>query len=281
MLSKVCYIVCSIFIFSLTLLLGLDVCGFAQFKAELQKIKLQLAFESDLCIDKSNILHIIELAYKKAFTEHNITAGWCKTGIHPFNSAVITPTMMAPAQRTSIVNTFPGATPYAVKKIHDWIHLMTSHTSHSSSPSSPTAATNSAANATTPTTPSHTIQLTSSSLPIPLLLVTTPQDRPLCETSTFLSHYTYVATKYMYFYYSKGCLKCCWARLSSQFYHRMDAAGLKWIVPDTMNLRAIQATKETWEYYSWTQYSSSSIPDKMPTKGQHKKDMEQVKLKQE
>jgi len=168
MLSKVCYILCSIFVFSLTLLLGLDVCGFAQFKAELQKIKLQLAFESDLCTDKSNILHIIGLAYKKAFTKHNITAGWRKTGIHPFNPAVITPTMMAPAQKTSIVNTFPGATPYAVKKIHDWIHLTTPHTSHSSSPSSPAATTNSAANATTPTTPSPTIQLTSSSLPIPL-----------------------------------------------------------------------------------------------------------------
>ena len=39
--------------------------------------------------------------------------------------------------------------------------------------------------------------------------------------------------------------------------------------------------KETWEYYSWTQYSSSSIPDNMPTKGQRKKDMKQAKLKQE
>jgi len=160
MLSKVCYI--SISAFSLTLLVGLDVCGFAQFKAELQKIKLQLAFESDLRIDKSNILHIIELAYKKAFTKHNITTGWHKTGIHSFNPAVITPTMMAPAQKTSTVNTFPGATPYAVKKIHDWIHLTTPHTSHSSSPSPPTATTNSAANATTPTTLSPTIQLTSS-----------------------------------------------------------------------------------------------------------------------
>ena len=168
MLSKVCYMLCSIFVFSLTLLLGLDVCGFAQFKAELQKIKLQLAFESDLRIDKSNILRIIELAYNKAFTKHNITAGWRKTGIHPFNPAVITPTMMAPAQKTSIVNTFPGATPYAVKKIHDWIHPTTPHTSHSPSPLAPTAATNSAAYATTPTTPSPTIQSTLSSLPIPL-----------------------------------------------------------------------------------------------------------------
>ena len=108
MLSKVCHILCSIFVLSLTLLLGLDVCGFAQFKAELQKIKLQLAFESDLHIDKSNILHIIELAYKKAFTEHNIIAGWRKTGIHPFNPAIITPTMMAPAQKTLTVNTFPS-----------------------------------------------------------------------------------------------------------------------------------------------------------------------------
>src|SRR5258706_14335742 len=87
MLSKVCYILCSIFVFSLTLLLGLDVCGFAQFKAELQKIKLQLAFESDLHTDKSNILHIIGLTYKKAFTQHNITAGWRKTGIHTFHQS--------------------------------------------------------------------------------------------------------------------------------------------------------------------------------------------------
>ena len=167
-LSKVWYILCSILGFSLTLLLGMDVCGFAQFKAELQKIKLQLAFESDLRIDKSNILHIIEVAYKKAFTKHNITAGWRKTGIYPFNPAVITPTMMAPAQKTSTANTFPGATPYAVKKIHDWIHPTTPRTSHSSSPSSPIATTNSAANATTPTTPPLTIQSTSSSCPIPL-----------------------------------------------------------------------------------------------------------------
>ena len=54
------FIFCSIHVFGLTHLLGLDVCGFAQLKAEVQKIKLQLAFKSDICIDKSNILHIIE-----------------------------------------------------------------------------------------------------------------------------------------------------------------------------------------------------------------------------
>jgi len=108
MVTNVGHILCGILVRSLTLLLVLDVCGFSQFKAELQKIKLQLAFESDLHIDKSNILHIIELAYKKAFTEHNIIAGWRKTGIHPFNPAIITPTMMAPAQKTLTVNTFPS-----------------------------------------------------------------------------------------------------------------------------------------------------------------------------
>ena len=101
--------------------LALDVCGFGQLKQAIRKIKVKRTYENGDHISKANILDIITPAYKDAFTPSNIKAGFCATGIHPFNPAVITAEKLAPSKATTNSNPFPGATPLVIRKTVDLI----------------------------------------------------------------------------------------------------------------------------------------------------------------
>ncbi|KIM31870.1 hypothetical protein M408DRAFT_36724, partial [Serendipita vermifera MAFF 305830] len=85
----------------------LDVVGFSQFKRGWASLLFSRGQTSTAPVSKDNYLHLIEGPFLKAFTPSNIKAGFKKTGVCPFNSTVVTPSMMAPSIANSANALFP------------------------------------------------------------------------------------------------------------------------------------------------------------------------------
>lgn len=58
--------------------------------------------EDGKVVTKDNFVEVCSKAHMKAFTRENILAAFRKTGLEPFNPAVVTEDMLAPSQETSI-----------------------------------------------------------------------------------------------------------------------------------------------------------------------------------
>lgn len=75
------------------------------------------AFDREDPVSKSNLLSIIEKPFKKAFTPHNIQAGFRLTGLHPFDPHAIKPAQMAPSAASAVNGWFPVPQRSPVKAI--------------------------------------------------------------------------------------------------------------------------------------------------------------------
>ena len=79
----------------------LDNAPFANFKTALNENLLQYLFQSVGCgMPKMDFFIVFWPSWKKAMTVANIQAGFCQTGIYPFNPNVINPVLLGPSQAT-------------------------------------------------------------------------------------------------------------------------------------------------------------------------------------
>lgn len=101
---------------------GLDVVVFAPLKRAIRKQRDAHLREGE-SMDKSNFLTIYGKAHLQAITSALITEAFDKTGVWPFNPAVVTPEMMAPSRVTALDGglPIPPATPVRIiaRLIHD------------------------------------------------------------------------------------------------------------------------------------------------------------------
>lgn len=86
---------------------GLDVVIFAILKRYLSDERDRWERETGEKISKQNFLGIYGRAHLRAMTPANIKSAFAKTGVWPFNRAVITKDMMAPAKETSCEGHLP------------------------------------------------------------------------------------------------------------------------------------------------------------------------------
>ena len=79
----------------------LDNAPFANFKTAWNVNLLQYLFQSVGCgMPKMDFFIVFWPSWKKAMTVANIQAGFCQTGIYPFNPNVINPALLGPSQAT-------------------------------------------------------------------------------------------------------------------------------------------------------------------------------------
>jgi len=95
--------------------LGLDVCGFGQFKRRLMDAHIMHASQGIGRIDKTNILEIIAAPFEETFTPETILRGFELTGVSPYNPSVIPLAMLAPSKPSSSNQIFPGFDPPEVQ----------------------------------------------------------------------------------------------------------------------------------------------------------------------
>ncbi|KAF5378494.1 hypothetical protein D9615_007116 [Tricholomella constricta] len=88
---------------------GLDVVIFAVLKRYWSEERDKFERETKDKVSKTNFLRVYAAAHVRAFTPENIKAAFRKTGLIPFNRAVVTPEMMAPSLETSSQGTIPLA----------------------------------------------------------------------------------------------------------------------------------------------------------------------------
>ncbi|KAJ7741558.1 hypothetical protein DFH07DRAFT_778038 [Mycena maculata] len=101
---------------------GLDVVIFSLLKRYWTEEKTKFECTSRQKMDKMNFLKIYGQAHVRALTKSNIKAAFRKTGLWPFNYAVITPEMMAPSIETAAWGHLPIALNTPIRVVTDMIH---------------------------------------------------------------------------------------------------------------------------------------------------------------
>ncbi|EEB97411.1 hypothetical protein MPER_03274, partial [Moniliophthora perniciosa FA553] len=90
---------------------GLDVVLSSPLKKRWAEEKQKLFEEKRQHINKYNFLAVYGRAHLAALTPENIKAAFAKTGVVPYNPAIITPAMMAPSKETSSTGSLPVPEP--------------------------------------------------------------------------------------------------------------------------------------------------------------------------
>src|SRR5258706_7771177 len=126
---------------------GLDVVLFSPHKCAFAEEHEKHEQETGRTLECAEFVVVNHWAVMRVFTQSNILAAFCKTGIRPFDPTVITEKMLAPSLPTSLQTTqvFPIVQPSPVRKVIDTIwgsQVLQSasappHVSHPLSPSPP------------------------------------------------------------------------------------------------------------------------------------------------